>query len=282
VGWEHFEVRLEDWSTVGATGFVAAYQLEAESALPGDVDATASGGRPVARVAELWNAARGAMGAEAMILRSEAQTWVAAGNVLIEGKAGLNIGLLMPSLRAEKCSAPSVPVAPVRPEGLYRQSIWGLARRMARVEAARVFLLDTGEILPIHVDPTGFSLLAGIGPDTVRTAIAAGVAAGRTPRFSFGASGESTWGPRHGLAHLFGEPAAGNEIFLAEDGWPEAVPGATGFSDLSLAMTIVQCMQAMGLKQGTRLQVLGAASRVLVSVARQVTAWSVDLSLVEV
>lgn len=228
-----------------------------------------------ALVANVWATVRRIDAARIMVLHHRDRSWVAAGSLLVEGQKGLNIGFLMPTLRAELSEDPAGPLPDHQPTGDHHRALWALAARMARVEADRLYLLDAGDTVPIRVTRDGFALPADLAPETIRTAIAAAAEAGRTIRYSLGAPGKTAWGPVHPVAALLADDLLGSEIRINGEGWPQALPASAGFGDVQLAMTLADALNQLDQDPDCRLQVLGSSARSIVTVTRDADIWAV-------
>jgi hypothetical protein len=249
-----------------------SYRLEDADLYP-ENRATASGGTP-ALVAALWGAVRRTGTSQIMVLHHRNRSWVAAGHLLIEGSKGLNIGFLMPALRAELGETGPAALPDYRPDEAYRKVIWALAARMSRVEAERVYLLDTGDLTPILVSRDGFALTSDLAPDGVRAAVASATQAGHAIRYSLGDAGPATWGPVHPVAALFGDDLDGSEIRISSDLWPQSVPATASLADVQLALTLVEALMALEPDPECRLQVLGAGSRPILLLTNDADVWA--------
>jgi hypothetical protein len=249
-----------------------SYRLEDADLYPDD-RTTASGGTP-ALIAALWGVVRRTGSAQIMVLHHRNRCWVAAGHLLIEGQKGLNIGFLMPALRGELGEAGPATLPEYRPGEDYRKVIWGLAARMSRVEAARVYLLDTGNLTPIRVSRDGFALPQDLAPQAVRSAVASATQAGRAIRYSLGAAEDATWGPVNPVAALFGDDVDGTEIRIAGDLWPQSVPATASLADVRLVLGLVEALVALEPDPECRLQVLGAGSRPLLGLTNDADVWA--------
>ena len=232
-------------------------------------------GGTASAVARFWTLVRRVAGARIMILNLRDRSWVATGTMLIEGQKGLNIGFLMPTLREEMAAVEGLNPPAFAPEGGYRRAVWGLAARMARVEAERVFLLDTGDVMAIRVNRDGFALPGKATPDSLRAAVSAATEASRSVRYSLGKPTGNGWGPQHRLAALFGDDLSGKEIRITEDRWPASVPETAGFAEIDLAMTLVGRLAELDPAPQDRLQVLGSASQLLAMVTKETEGWLV-------
>ena len=250
---------------------IGTYRLDQADLVPGP---GAQESMP-ATVAALWSVVRRVDTARIMVLHHRDRLWVATGSLLVEGQKGLNVGFLMPTLRAEMTDVEGAGLPPVRLEGDARKVLWGLAARIARVEEMRVFLLDTGEVMPIRVSRDGFALPSGIEPGAVRSAIHAAIEAGRSVRYSLGEDRETGWGPQHCLATLFGDTEPGPDIRIAGDLWPASAPEAARLEDFALALTLADQLAVLGPDPDGRLVVLGATAQPLATVTKDTDAWVV-------
>ena len=247
-----------------------------------DLNATAGIGGLEANVARLWAVARRIEAARIMVLHQRDRAWVAAGSLLIDGQKGLNIGFLMPTLRGELAEADARPLPDDLPDylpsGDAHRAIWALATRMSRVEAERVYLLDTGDRLPILVRRDGFALPPDMSPDAVRLAVSEAAQAGRPIRYSLTKAKGSAWGQVHPIAALLSDDLSGADIRIGEDRWPLTVPGSASFADVQLALTLVEVLGALDASSECRLQVLGTGSRMIANVTNDAGVWVVRLT----
>jgi hypothetical protein len=270
-------MQIEEWPVVGTSEFIAAYRLD-EVDLSSIVGSVGAGQRdaPGDAVA-LWAAARQVPGAVSMVLRSAERVWAAAGAVLVEGKPGLNVGLLMPSLR----TVPAVPAGAggvaAKPVGDLRRTLWALAERIERVEADRIFLLEAGKTHRLHVGRDGFSIAGGTSVAAMLADVQARVEGGGKVRYSLGPE-ETAAGPvLYSVASLFGADPAARALRLSDDGWPMQVPETARLGVIGLAMTLVQRLTAMGSGSEAKLSVFGAGSSLLATVAREPEAWTASV-----
>lgn len=248
-----------------------AYRLDDSDLDP--EDRTASGGPP-ALVAALWGAVQRTGTAEIMVLHHANRCWVAAGRLLMEGQKGLNIGFLMPTLRGEIGEVIATPLPDHVPGEVDRKVIWALATRMARVEAERVYHLDTGDVTPILVSQAGFALPGARVPQEIRSAVASAVQAGRAIRYSLGAATDADWGPVNPVAALFSDSLEGAEIRISDDLWPQSVPGTASLADVRLALCLVKALAPLDADPDVRLQVLGPGPRQVAVVTKLADVWA--------
>jgi hypothetical protein len=262
---------------VGYDGLSGSYRLDDADLYP-DSRTAASGDTP-ALVAALWGEVRRLGPAQIMVLHHRNRCWVAAGYLLLEGPKGLNIGFLMPALRGELGKAGATSLPDYRPNDDYRKVIWGLAARMFRVEAERVYLLDTGDLTPILVSREGFALPQDLAPDRVRLAVASAAQAGRAIRYSLGGSDDLAWGAVHPVAALFADDLAGTEIRISPDLWPQSVPATASLAEVGLSLGLVEALTMFEPDPDCRLQVLGAGSRALATVKSDADQWAARIEL---
>jgi hypothetical protein len=270
-------VQAVEIPAVDYDGLSGSYRLD-DTDLNPDSRTAASGETP-ALVAALWGVVRRTRPAQIMVLHHRNRCWVATGYLLLEGQKGLNIGFLMPALRSELGEVGPASLPDYRPDDDYRKVIWGLAARMSRVEAERVYLLDTGDLTPILVSHEGFALPPDLAPDGVRSAVASAVQSGRAIRYSLGASGETAWGAVHPVAALFGDDLAGTEIRISPDLWPQSVPATASLAEVGLSLGLVEALTRLEPDPECRLQVLGAGSRPLVAVKSDADQWAARIQL---
>jgi hypothetical protein len=269
-------MRIEDWPVYQTSEFLAAYQLD--STIPDAVTITAGheANRHSAGVAAVWDLAGRMSDARTMVLKTQERNWTAAGSILVEGRPGMNIGLLMPSLRGvPRLPAGALPM-PRHDLPLHR-ALWALSQRLAQVELPRVLVVDAGDMFRIGAGPDGFRLEAGLRVEDIRGAFAAALQSGQLLRYSLETGELHDPGPVHPVTSLIGPGHDSADIVLADSSWPTAIPPGIGVAEIGMAMALVQRMQVAGCNGGSRLQVLDGSGASLVSVSRVDAAWTVTV-----
>jgi len=268
-------MRIEDWPVCRTTEFMAAYHLDFAKAEPATLGVGSQPNRQSAEVAAVWDSARRISDARIMVLKTHDRSWTAAGSVLVEGRPGLNLGLLMPSLR-EVPDLPAGAAPAPRLDAPVERTLWALASRLARAEAPRDLVLDAGELVRVQASRDGFRLEGGRTVDDLRRTIGDALQSGRGLRYSLTADPLRDPGPLHAVTSLFGLGHDDTDIVHAASSWPRSGPPGVRMADLGLAMAIVQRLQAAGCVDGSRLQILNRSGTAVLAVSRVDMAWRVS------
>jgi hypothetical protein len=265
-------MQIEQWPAYGTSEFIAAYGLgEAE---PRNL-VTGRLAPEVSAVSAIWTAVCGLSGATAMILRTAERLWIAAGTVLVEGRTGLNMGLLLPSIRGLPAPTPGEPAGPARFADPYHRTVWDVAERVARVEHERVMLFRAGGDHAVHATRDGFAMLGKDTLESFRSAVRSTVAKHQHVSYSLGTIPDSVPELRHSVAELFAQSGENDSLRLAPDGWPEDVPHSMGFAQLAFAVALAQRLEASAPGDGVKLTVTDHSARQVFSAAREVRGWTV-------
>jgi hypothetical protein len=269
-------MQIEQWPAYGTSEFLSAYRLDATGQHDLVTGTTAPPDAPASSVSKVWGAAASIAGARSMILRTADRAWIAAGAVLVEGRAGLNMGLVMPSIRAlPEVAAPPVP-GPARFDDALQRTLWDIAVRLDRIEDARVMQFRAGADFALHVDRTGFVMLDGATVKDFLAGIRKTVSGKRRVSYTLAAARDEVSGQRHTTAMLFGKAERRDDLRLAADGWPDRIPQDIGFDRLALVMALVQRLESAVSKEGARLTVIDAGARQLLSAVRDLQGWTVN------
>lgn len=145
---------------------------------------------------------------------------------------------------------------------------------MSRVEAERVYLLDTGDLTPLRVSREGFALPRDLAPQAIRSAIAAAAEAGRAIRYSLGAAGDTVWGAVNPVAALFGDDLDGAEIRVSPDLWPQSVPASASLAEVGIAVSLVEALARLEPDPDCKLQLLGAGARPILVATKDADLWA--------
>lgn len=270
-------MQIEQWPAFGTSGFIAAHQLDGVN--PHLVASTVGAASDThAAVLPLWSAVRHLPDAATMILKSDSRVWVAAGTVLVEAKAGFNIGLLMPSLRGLPVIAAGQAPRITRFADRYQRTIWDIAERLHRVEAVRAMVFRTGaDTRRLRASREGFAML-----DTDLAGFLAGVKEAiskNTPvSYSLEQIDESDAATPLPPTQLFGDVGEGQVMRLEPDGWPRSVPAGFGMDQLSAVATVVQRLSVSDLGKPERLTVMSSSARQVCVAVPEGELWAVTLS----
>lgn len=229
-------------------------------------------------VASVWDLAGCLPNASLMLVKTKRNSWAAAGSALVEGGAGLNVGLLMPFLRSLPGLSERSQIGPVFTDSLHR-ALWGLAKRLARVEAPRTFAVNAGEVLHIGASRSGFSLKAGTSTKSLRAAVAKAVSGGLAPRYSLVSEPVDFAETVHPPTSLLTDAYQEEGFLIDTSAWPVQLPAKVSINVVGAVMAIVQRLQAAELEIGDRLQILSASARPLLTFTRQEKGWSVQNAL---
>jgi hypothetical protein len=268
-------MRIEDWPVCRTSEFMAAYHLDFVGAETAILKVGSAVNRQSAGVAAVWDSAGRLSDARMMVLKTHERSWTAVGSVMVEGRPGLNIGLLMPSLRG----LPDLPAGAVptpRHDSPLERTLWALASRLARIEAPRGLVVDAGDIFRIQAGRDGFCLDGGRTIDELRRAIGDGLHAGRLLRYTLTADPLRDPGPLHAVTSLLGVDHDDTDIVLTDTSWPTRTPPDVKMGDLGVAIAIVQRLQAAGCDDGSRLQILNSSGAALLAVSKVDMAWRVS------
>jgi hypothetical protein len=269
-------MQIEQWPAFGTSEFLSAFRLDATGQHNLVTGNAAAPGTPASAVSDVWIAAASITGARSMILRTADRAWIAAGTVLIEGRAGLNMGLLMPSIRALPEAAPPPFSGTARFDDALHRTVWDIAVRLARVEDERVMQFRAGEDFTLHADRSGFAMLDGATVEDFLAGIRKTVGGKRRVSYTLAAERGPVAGQRHNAAVLIAKVGEQNDLRLAADGWPDNIPQDIGFERLALAMALVQRLETAAPGEGARLTVIDAGARQLLAAVRDLRGWTVN------
>lgn len=226
-------------------------------------------------IAGIWDAVRHMDKAFALIVKSGRRVGVAASHLVIEGRAGLNLGLLMPSLRRLDPVPTGHDLPRVQPfQDRYHRTVWDIALRLARVEVDRLFAFKIGKrIVRVQASRTGFSIIDGCKSlveflDILRAAAKAGTAVAYRLEDGPGPAGL----PQTLVSDLFGPATPGQPpLEIAPDGWPKAVPAGTDLATLTILAATMQRMQQVDQCDELSFTVIDASSKLVLSGVRNAT-----------
>jgi hypothetical protein len=269
-------MQIEDWPVCRTGEFLAAYQLDFDGPKTVTVRAGVESNLQAAGIATIWGVAGRRSDARMMVLKTPDRSWTAAGAVMVEGRPGLNIGLVVPSLR-EVPNLPAGVVTLPRHKAPLERTLWALATRLDRVETRRLFVLESGDLFRIAAGRDGFRLDSGRSIDDLRRALGDEVQSGRSPRYTLAAEELRDPGPLHPATSLLTGEHDGDDIVLTETSWPAKIPLGVRMGDLKLAIAVVQRLQAAGCDDGSRLQVLDSSGSALLAVSREEMVWRVSV-----
>lgn len=169
-------------------------------------------------------------------------------------------------------------IGPVLSDALHR-TLWGLAKRLARVEAPRTFAINAGQVLHIGASRSGFSLEAGTSIKALRAAVAKAVRGGLAPHYSLLSETVDFTEAVHPPTSLLTDKYQEKDFLIDTSAWPVQLPEKVSIDAVGAVMAIVQRLQAAEFEVGDRLQILSASARPLLSFTRQEKGWSVQNAL---
>jgi hypothetical protein len=271
-------MRFDDWPILATADCVAAYRAVPDR--PGELDVCGgeAGSDEAAKVHALWSAVRAVQGAEMMVLKSPSRTWVAAGALLVEGKPGMNIGLLMPALRGQpQVEFPAAALRGKRPETALYRTLWDIAERIDRTEINRVMEFEGPGPYRIHAARSRFDLIAGDSLAAFLADVSAAVDADRPVKYTLRPVGAEQAKGRHAIADLFCK-AGGQDVRLGDDGWPVALPEWTTMRHLQLATDLCDRFKALAGAADSQLTAFDGSRRQCIAAMRDGDSWSVRFS----
>ncbi|MFQ1700101.1 hypothetical protein ACJ5NV_05850 [Loktanella agnita] len=196
------------------------------------------------------------------------------GNLVIQGTASLNLGLLLPRL----VKLPTHPVAaPALPDTTTMQKertvLWRILERIGCCEIPRRIALDIGgAITIIDAAPCGFNLVEGCRNLTeLCDMVCKAVEAGAVVQYSLRddpANGDMTWQIADFVTAANGaQRNADGGWRFSPDTWPLSCPQDARFDQLNTARGIATaCLQGAGKTGATKMTLFGSAGDTLVKI----------------
>lgn len=252
--------------------FVASHTLD-----PADIRAVQSSeGGPadwfVLQIADLWDALRHLDRAFALIVKGGGRVGVAAASVIVEGRTGLNLGLMLPSLK--RLPSPQLVTVPeVRPfKQRYQQIVWDIAARLGRIEVDRQLVFRIGKnLVRVQAGRKGFTFLDGCKAVPEFRAALRAAADGDLPiAYTLGESPQQELPPQHHLSALFDAKYIATEpLQIAADGWPETVPTGTRMTTIGILAAAVQRLHNRDTEYNLSFSVINTDSKPILSGYRE-------------
>ena len=235
-------------------------------------------------LADLWDAVRHLDRAFAVVVKGSGRVGVAAASALVEGRAGLNVGLLLPALR-RLAAPPRVSGPDIHPfKHRSRRIVWDIAVRLARVEVPRRLVIKIGDALVhVHACKDGFNFVGGC--QTVREFLSAVTAAADQKQPVAYSLGEPVGEPppaAHPVSALFetGDAEKG-ALHFADDGWPVAVRSGTSMATLTALTAAVQRLHSRDVASDIGFFVIDIDCRPILSGSRTKTTVALTQGLLE-
>jgi hypothetical protein len=265
-------MQMQQISAFIAPEFVASHTLDVANIR----DIRSSEGVPadpfVLGIADLWDTVRHLNRAFALIVKGGGRVGVAAASVIVEGRAGLNLGLLLPSLKRLP-SPPLVAEPELRPfEQRYHRIVWDIATRLGRVEADRLLVFRIGkDTVRLQAIKAGFTFLDGCEtvPEFLATLRAAADKA-LSVTYTLGESPTQEVPPQHRIYALFDavEPGKG-ALQISPDGWPESVPSGICMTTIRALAAAVQRLHDHDSAENLSFSIIDTASKTILSGTRE-------------
>ncbi len=262
---------------------VASYTLDTSNLLRVREEGGPAADTFVKGVASVWAAARMLRGAAALILQGADRTVVAARSMIIDGKANLNVGLLMPSLRQMPKTIKTDLPQLQRFAGRYHRIVWDILERMNRVEADRVMALKFDDhLVQVHVGRDGLSFLSGCATvEALLQHIRHAVEHASPVHYSLADHPGGKVGQTYPLVSLLKHTEPDDRsLDLGLDGWPEKIPQQSSFTETAALVGFAQRLRAMPTLNELRATVLDEKSRVMLSGIPVTTGVRITLSAV--
>jgi hypothetical protein len=270
---------IEDWPVVSTAEFLSAYELDRGAPDGLQHCAGSASLQGASDVADLWRIAIAAADAGVMILTLAKETWIAAGSVLIAGKPGLNVGLMMSALRALPRAKGVPAVKHGRPADAVHRTLWDIALRLDRVEADRLMEFRAEGSYRFLATKAGFDLMDGATVADFRRDVATTVAEGKRVKYRLLPWPDLPAQPRLRVADLFCDANEGRQATLGSDLWPTALPKGISLAELAATRSLCDQMSRMGAADGMLLTLVDTAGRPSMKVRRDGMVWAIDLSL---
>jgi hypothetical protein len=243
----------------------------------------------VTATAAVWDSARRIPGAFALVLRQAERTAVAAAMMIVEGRAGLNLGLLMPVLRKLPTTDVTSPPRVRRFADRFHRTVWDIVERLSRTEADRVHTFRLGpNTVTVQSCKSGVTILSGCATmtefvDLVRSAIDDG----HRVFYSLTADPVETPADVFDTMTLFGPFDGARDdhddslMKFGLDGWPERLPPRVSLADTKALVDFAQKLGRPAFADAVLVSVLDKEAKTIISASRVETGVRMTSSAVQ-
>ncbi len=266
---------LADWPVMQTADFAAAYVFDQNG-----ISQVAGGSRgapsqdPPDSALSLWRSLEAVQNATTMVAQTgNGCTLVSRhGNMIVQGKAGLNLGLVFASLSRLAVKDPG----PLVLTGLAfaqqdLQVFWRIINAIGRCEIPRLIVLDIGgDITTVCAGPDGFALTGGAQDvDSLVGSVRTALRAGQPVRYTLGDLAQpvaANLGLRDLLGAINGPVSTGSQGWACNaQGWPVSFPEAFTLEELNRTVAVAQALLAHLPAQGNLHVTLYGSNRQVVT-----------------
>lgn len=242
------ETMLADWPVTQTADFSAAYRFDDNT-----ISAIGVAAQPdiAAACLALWRRLAPVQQAVTMVVQTRDDCVIVSryGNLILQGKAKLNLGLAFASLSTETLQ-PATPLVDTHPDFASAEPalFWRIITTIGRCALPRVIVLDAGgDLITLCAGPAGFAIMDGAKDlaqlaQAVRKASAAGAPVQYTLRKAQ-TPAEMPFGLCDLLAAINAPLAEAREEWrFTADGWPLTCPAGTTLTSLGRAISTAQIL----------------------------------------